>query len=56
MVGLNYFRFNPELSEDVELDECDDRVLINLLWDTRNYLHKNKDLVQKAGRILMGLE
>ena len=56
MVGLSYFRFNPPLSEDVELDEVDDKVLINTIWETRVYLHKNRDMLLKAGRILLGME
>jgi len=56
MVGLSYFRFNPPLSNDVELDEQSDNVLINMLWDARIYLHKNRDLVEKAGRILLGCD
>ena len=56
MIGLNYFRFNPPLSEDVELDESNDNVLINMLWDTRAYIHKNRELLNKAGRTLLGLE
>ena len=56
MVGLPYFRLNPPLSSDVELDENEDRILINMLWETRIYLHKNRDLLQRAGRILLGME
>lgn len=56
MVGLYYFRLNPVLSTDVELDEVDEGVLINMLWDTRLYLQKNREIVEKAGRILLGLE
>ena len=56
MVGLPYFRLNPPLSSDVELDENEDRILINMLWETRIYLHKNRDLLQRAGRILLGTE
>ena len=56
MVGLNYFRFNPPLSEDVELDEQNNNALITMLWDARVYLHKNRDLVDKAARILLGTD
>lgn len=40
-IGVPYFRFNPDLSEDVALDETKDEVLVNMLWETMVYI-KNK--------------
>eukprot|EP00794_Sanderia_malayensis_P008938 gene8938-9891_t len=54
MVGLNYFRLNPVLSANVELNEGRGKALIQMMWDTRVYLRKNRDTLVKAGRVLLG--
>jgi len=47
MIGVPYFRFSPQLSEDVALDCKDDATLINMLWETRCYITDHVDhLVQ----------
>ncbi|XP_074620294.1 85/88 kDa calcium-independent phospholipase A2-like [Acropora palmata] len=38
MVGLPYYRFSSPMSYDVGLDETDDRVLVQMLWETRVYV------------------
>lgn len=38
MVGLPYYRFSSPMSQDVGLDETDDRVLVQMLWETRVYV------------------
>ncbi|KAF4531587.1 hypothetical protein B566_EDAN010053 [Ephemera danica] len=40
-LGVPYYRFSPYLSEDVEMDEKDDAKLVNMLWETRAYMHKH---------------
>ena len=45
MIGVPYFRFNPDLSEDVALDETKDEILANMLWETMVYMRgKKKEL------------
>jgi len=43
MIGVPYFRFSPQLSEDVALDCKDDATLINMLWETRCYINDHLD-------------
>lgn len=33
-----FFRFNPQLSQDIALDEHDDECLMRMMWETRAYM------------------
>ncbi|GAB6030891.1 hypothetical protein CHUAL_007723 [Chamberlinius hualienensis] len=49
MISVPYFRFNPDLSEDVALDETKDEILVNMLWETMLYMRsKRKELSELA--------
>lgn len=48
MVGVPYYRFNPQLSEDIAMDEKDDEKLVNMLWEAKAYLHSRRDVVKKV--------
>lgn len=43
-VGVPYFRFNPQMSVDIPMDEKLDAPLVNMLWETKAYMyaHRNK--------------
>lgn len=45
MIGVPYFRFNPQLSDDVAMDEKNDKKLINMLWETKAYMYANRHRV-----------
>lgn len=45
MIGTPYFRFNPQLSVDIAMDEKIDEPLINMLWETKAYMHSNRKQV-----------
>lgn len=42
---LSHFRFNPQLSEDIAMDEKNDQKLINMLWCAKAYVHANRNKV-----------
>jgi len=44
-IGVPYYRFNPQLSEDIAMDEKDDQKLINMLWHTKAYMHTNRNKI-----------
>lgn len=49
MIGVPYYRFSPQLSEDISLDCKDDKTLVNMLWETQAYIISHHDkLVQLA--------
>ncbi|CEF70509.1 85/88 kDa calcium-independent phospholipase A2 [Strongyloides ratti] len=37
-IGVPFFRLQPHLPEEVELDEKKNPVIINMLWDVENYI------------------
>ena len=39
-MGSAYFRFSPHMAVDVELDEKDDKILVDLMWSTMAYVHQ----------------
>lgn len=45
MIGVPYFRFNPQLSEDIAMDEKSDAKLINMMWEVKAYMHTNRNKV-----------
>lgn len=45
MIGVPYFRFNPQMSVDVPMDEKVDAPLINMMWETKAYMFQNRNKV-----------
>lgn len=45
MIGVPYFRFNPQLSEDIAMDEKNDVKLIKMLFEAKAYMHANRNKV-----------
>jgi hypothetical protein len=52
MAGVPYYRFNPQLSEDIAMDEKDDEKLVNMLWEARVYMHSSRSIVKKVAHLL----
>ncbi|CAG5098763.1 Oidioi.mRNA.OKI2018_I69.XSR.g15954.t1.cds [Oikopleura dioica] len=46
-LGTAYYRLNPQMSADIQLDETDNTKLFQLMWDTRKYINKNKDYIKE---------
>ena len=53
MVGIPYYRFNPYMATDIELDEKDDKMLIDLMWNTMAYIYSRKEDVIRLKEILL---
>nr|XP_027789002.1 85/88 kDa calcium-independent phospholipase A2 isoform X7 [Marmota flaviventris] len=53
MVGIQYFRLNPQLGTDIVLDEVSDAVLINALWETEVYIYEHREQFQKLVQLLL---
>jgi len=52
MIEVPFFRFSPQLSEEIELDCIDDAKLINMLWETRCYIHYNNTRIDQLCSLL----
>jgi calcium-independent phospholipase A2 len=47
-----FFRFCPQLSEDIAMDEKDDAKLVKILWETKVDMVKNNSKVIKLAQLL----
>ncbi|KYO36334.1 85/calcium-independent phospholipase A2 [Alligator mississippiensis] len=47
MTDVHYFRFSPQLQSDVMLDEVNDAILVNALWDTQLYIYQQWEQFQQ---------
>ena len=56
MTDAAYYRFSPTLSKDVELNETDDRILLEMLCDVRKGIIKNMNQMKTLAKILLGEE
>ena len=52
-MGAAFFRMSPLLSADVELDEKDDKVLVDMMWTAMAYIHSKKDDVMQLKAFLL---
>ncbi|XP_074435317.1 85/88 kDa calcium-independent phospholipase A2 isoform X2 [Larus michahellis] len=43
MTDVPYFRLSPQLHMEVMLDEVNDTVLVNALWDTQLYIYQQRE-------------
>jgi calcium-independent phospholipase A2 len=52
MAGVPYYRFTPQLSEDIAMDEKDDEKLVNMLWEAKVFIHSNHNMVKEVACLL----
>ncbi|GJQ68322.1 hypothetical protein Trydic_g16917 [Trypoxylus dichotomus] len=51
-LGIPYFRFNPQLSEEVGLNEKCNYKLCRILWETKVYMHTNLQKIKEVANLL----
>jgi len=53
-LNINFlvFRFCPQLSEDIAMDEKDDAKLVKILWETKVDMVRNNSKVCKLAQLL----
>ncbi|XP_050301399.1 85/88 kDa calcium-independent phospholipase A2 isoform X2 [Anthonomus grandis grandis] len=51
-LGIPYFRFSPQMSEEIAMDEKSDEKLCNMLWETKAYMHENINLMRELADLL----
>ena len=52
MIDVPFFRFSPQLSEDVQLDCNDNKTLIHMLWETQCYIVDNWHRFEQLAMLL----
>ncbi|KAI4470247.1 calcium-independent phospholipase a2 [Holotrichia oblita] len=50
--GVPYFRFNPQMSEEVGLNEKCNYKLCRILWETKAYMYANTQKIKEVGALL----
>ncbi|XP_060535759.1 85/88 kDa calcium-independent phospholipase A2 isoform X2 [Cylas formicarius] len=53
MIGVPFFRFSPQISEDIPMDEKSDEKLCNMLWETKAYMHENASTMKELADVLL---
>ena len=52
-LGVPFYRLTPNLVTDVELDEKDEKVLVDMMWNAMAYIiGKREDIVAMKSLIL----
>ncbi|XP_049706832.2 85/88 kDa calcium-independent phospholipase A2 isoform X1 [Helicoverpa armigera] len=51
-VGVPYYRFAPQMSRDVAMDERQDDVLVTMLWEAHAYMYAHRDRVNELAALL----
>ncbi|XP_065334315.1 85/88 kDa calcium-independent phospholipase A2 isoform X2 [Cloeon dipterum] len=52
-LGVPFFRFSPQMSEEIEMDERDDAKLVNMLWEARAFMHKQAEPLANLAKLLL---
>lgn len=52
MIGVPYYRFSPQMSEDIVMDEKSDEKLVRMLWEGKVYMHENLDSMKELAVLL----
>ena len=53
MAGIPFYRFSPYMPIEIELDETDDKILVDLMWNAMAYIHSRKHDVLRLKEILL---
>ena len=47
-----YFRLNPPLSENLQLNEIEEVEIVNALWETKAYMYNQRSFIEMLARLL----
>lgn len=51
-IGVPYFRFSPQLSEEIAMNEMSDEKLCNMLWETKVFMYNNRSTIKQIADLL----
>ncbi|XP_076161637.1 85/88 kDa calcium-independent phospholipase A2-like [Ptiloglossa arizonensis] len=52
MIGVPYYRFNPQLSQNIAMDEKSDEVLADMIWTAKAFMHANRSQINELAVVL----
>lgn len=55
-IRVPYFRLNPEQSEEIGLNETDNKLLVRLLWETMVYMRNRRSELEMLAKLLQPCE
>ncbi|KAG7295781.1 hypothetical protein JYU34_020835 [Plutella xylostella] len=50
--GIPYYRFSPQMSRDVAMDERGDERLAAMLWEAQSYAHANRQRMLQVAQLV----
>lgn len=53
MLNIPYIRLNPQLTEDVALDETNTKTLVKMLWETTAYMRVMREELLQLKTLLV---
>ncbi|KZC05683.1 PREDICTED: 85/88 kDa calcium-independent phospholipase A2 [Dufourea novaeangliae] len=52
MIGVPYYRFNPQLSQDIAMDEKNDEILADMIWSAQAFMHANRNQIKELAALI----
>jgi hypothetical protein len=52
LTGTPFYRLNPNLEKQFPLDETKDDILVDAMWETMVYMHRNREEVKAIAALL----
>lgn len=52
MAGIPFFRFSPQMSEDISMDEKSDEKLCKMLWEAKWYMYSQSSTLKEVAHLL----
>lgn len=52
MIGVPFYRFNPQMSKEINMDEANDAILAEMLWETKAFMYANRDQIKELVAVL----
>lgn len=53
-IGVPFYRFTPQLSEDINMDERSDEKLVNMAWECQAYMCSQRPVIDELVAVLRG--
>lgn len=52
MIGVPYYRFNPQLTKEIAMDEKSDVQLAEMIWTAKAFMHANRDQIKELAAVM----
>ena len=55
MIGVPYYRFSPQLTKEVTMDEKSDVILAEMIWTAKAFMHANRDQIKELAAVMTSM-